>query len=332
MLWQYDTGIMMRQYLQVQSINFPVAETAGVTLYMARADQLHPLASGNKIYKLSLILDNARKNKIKKLLSFGGAYSNHLHALALMANEFNMQSIGIIRGEKEYANNPTLQDVQHAGMQLEFVSRDIYKRRGDTDYLEELQERFPDALIIPEGGSSQEAISGCAQLGKDINKLINTDIVTLACGTGATLAGVVCGLKETQTAIGYSALKDQTLNKRVQDFIKSESGIADSYKIEQADYGGFAKLNKELLDFVFDWLDTTKVLLDPVYTSKMCMRLIQQIEAGEFSAGTTITMIHSGGLQGWRGMKPRVIKLAGEDGWHKINGYLKKSGYYEKLN
>ena len=304
--------------IEVQALHHPKASVKGVKLYMARADLLHPLASGNKFYKLIPNITYATERGYTQLLSFGGAFSNHIHALALTAQANGFQSIGIIRGEKEYANNPTLKEVQAAGMQLEFVTREEYKRRNEPEYLAELASRYPKALIIPEGGSSQLAVGGCMQLIAEINAVQQSDIITVACGTGATFAGIVCGLEVNQRAIGYSALKDQSLEERVAHFIDKEYCQHRHYKIKQADFGGFAKLNNEVIDFVFDWLETTGVLLDPIYTSKMCMRLIQQIEDGEFQAGTSITMIHSGGIQGWRGMEKRVTQLAGVQGWQKI--------------
>ncbi|MEE9309539.1 MAG: 1-aminocyclopropane-1-carboxylate deaminase/D-cysteine desulfhydrase [Cocleimonas sp.] len=306
----------------VQKIRHPLLKQSNITLSMARADLIHPLASGNKIYKLMPNIEFAKANGYTELLSFGGAFSNHIHALALMAKKHGLKSIGIIRGEEAYRENPTLQDAQNAGMHLEFVSRQTYKRRNDSDYISALQQRYPNALIIPEGGSSQHAIGGCAQLAKDINAVHTSDIITVACGTGATVAGLVCGASGNQTIMGYAILHDQSLGSRVDDFINNENGASHNYQLVPADFGGYAKMDKPLLDFIFDWLEKTNILLDPVYTSKMCMKLMQQIAAGEFQAGTNITLIHSGGLQGWRGMKSRVIKLAGNAQWKKIEALI----------
>ena len=312
----------MNKKIVIQQIKNGNAVNAGIKLYMARADTIHPLASGNKIYKLRPILNYAKTINITRVLSFGGAYSNHIHALALMSKAYDLESVGIIRGEADYANNPTLLDAQEAGMQLEFVNRIEYRKSKEEAYIEKLQKRYPNTLIIPEGGSSQLAISGCAQLTRDVNTTHQSDIIAIPCGTGATLAGIVCGLAENQKAIGYAVLKDQSLEQRVTAFIKAEKSTNTEFNIENADFGGYAKLDKKLIEFVMEWLDKTGILLDPVYTSKMCMRLMQQIEAGEFSSGTTITMIHSGGLQGWRGMQKRVFEIAGEAAWLKINDNL----------
>lgn len=308
--------------LEVHAVHHPTADAKGIQLFMARADLLHPLASGNKFYKLSPNISFATEQGLTQLLSFGGAFSNHIHALALTAQANGFKSVGIIRGEKEYASNSTLKEASIAGMQLEFVTRDEYKRRHNLDYLDELKSRYPDALIIPEGGSSQLAVKGCMQLMAEINAVKQTNIITAACGTGATFAGIVCGLNKDQRAVGYSALKDKSLSSRIDEFISNEGCLNHVYTVEQADYGGFAKLPKEVLDFSLEWLDYTGVLLDPIYTSKMCKRLIEQIKDDEFEVGASITIIHSGGLQGWRGMKGKVLKLAGNDAWLKINTAL----------
>ena len=324
---------MLKQPLKIENVGHRDAIAAGVNLLMARADQIHPLASGNKFYKLKPHIEYAKANGINQLISFGGAYSNHIHALAMMANEYEFESVGIIRGEQEYANNPTLTAVRKAGMKLEFITRKEYKVRNDEKYLANLQKRYPHALIIPEGGSSQLAISGCSELAKDINaKTINdknnySDILAIASGTGASFAGLVCGLEESQQAISYAVLKDPSLEGRIASFIdkeviKGENIKSSNYSIEQADYGGYAKFDDEHLAFILDWLEQTGILLDPIYTSKMCRRLVEQISSGQFKQGTSITMVHSGGLQGWLGMQDKVIKLAGESSWTLIQSYL----------
>ena len=306
--------------IHIQKIQFDSIQNNGVDLNMARLDQIHHLASGNKLYKLKPIIEYAQANNFKQILSFGGAFSNHIHALALMAKEHGVESIAMIRGEPHYAENPTLSDAIHAGMTVEFVSREEYKQRNHQDYLDQLQKRFSHALIIPEGGSSQLAIKGCAQMTRDINQHIKSDVLAIASGTGATAAGLVCGLVEQQQLIAYSVLKDESLKTRIDGFISAEkSGNHDQYAIQNADFGGYAKFDKPLLDFILNWLEQTGILLDPIYTSKMCRRVIQQIEAGEFEQGQSITLIHSGGLQGWRGMQKRVEALGGSKAWEQIS-------------
>ena len=312
--------------MQLDRIHHPLANKANIQLTMARADLVHPLASGNKYFKLKPNLDYAKANNIKCLLSFGGAFSNHIHALALTAQQEGFESVGIIRGEASYADNPTLTAARKAGMKLVFVSREDYKKRADQDFLEKLQASYPACLIIPEGGSSDLAIEGCKTLANSINNSqaetneANFDLLAVAAGTGATAAGLICGATDRQTVQVYSALKDASLPRRIEHFTRHCQ--RSPYQIIPADYGGFAKADKSLFEFILEWLDQTGILLDPVYTSKLCRRLLQQIRAGEFASGTSICIVHSGGLQGWWGMKPKLVKLMGNTCWKQINAKL----------
>lgn len=321
--------------IKLQAIEHTSISNHKIKLLMARLDDFQPLASGNKYFKLQTNFNFANKKGINQLITFGGAFSNHIHALALLGQQAGFRTRGIIRGEPEnatiYSQNPTLLDAQKAGMELHFVNRKEYRLRNDQDYLEKLQQQYPKALIIPEGGSNQHAVSGCMDISRQINKIRQTDIITVACGTGATLAGIVCGLNIKQQAIGYAVLRDESMEKRIRTFIsdnQSNLGKADKDKdkanwlVEKADFGGYAKVDKDLLSFIFDWLAQTGILLDPIYTSKMCMRLMQQIEAGVFAPNTSICMVHSGGLQGWRGMEKKVIQLAGQSKWNIIKDLL----------
>lgn len=303
---------------------------------MARIDQLHPLASGNKYYKLKPHLDYAKDNNIKCLLSFGGAFSNHLHALALSAQQAGFDSIGIIRGEAQYANNPTLSAAKKAGMELLFVNREEYRKRADKAYLRVLQKTYPNCLIIPEGGSTDLAVQGCVNLANEINcsasatsatasttataEQTHRDVLAVAAGSGTTAAGLICGAPAGQSVRVYSALKDASLAERIKGLIKP--CWQKTYQIHQADYGGFAKIDRPLLEFVWEWYENCGVLLDPIYTSKLSMCLMDQIKAGVFTPGTRICIVHTGGLQGWLGMEQRVIKLMGDAYWQKLQSVL----------
>ena len=313
--------------IPIETINLPIADKYGVTLAMARADSVHPLASGNKLYKLFPNIEYAQQNNYQQLLSFGGAFSNHIHALALYSQSVGLQSIAIIRGEKEYASNPTLSAATAAGMKLVFVDRATYKRRYDKDYLQQLQQQYPQALIIPEGGSSELALQGCTELMQQINKSCLQrddalpDAVAVACGTGMTFSGLVNGAQPNQSLQGYLVVKDKSVPERVDNLLAKHSQN-HNYKIHSADFGGYAKFKAPLLDFILEFLQQTDILLDPIYTSKMCYLILQQIEAGQFKAGSKLVILHSGGLQAWHGMKRHVATLAGNKAWKKIEAYL----------
>ena len=295
-------------------------------LMMARLDRISRLASGNKIYKLLGHLKKANLGNKSQLLTFGGADSNHIHALALTASALNIPSIGIIRGEAQSVENHTLKEAVQAGMTLHFVDRQTYRLRYDPEYLQKLQQQFPSALIVPEGGGGEAGVLGCIDIVKQINHVCKhkPTIFCTAMGTGTTLAGVIMGLAEGQSAIGYKIPKDDSLEQRVREALATSLYANRDYSIVAADYGGFAKFDETLLDFILEWLEATGVLLDPIYTSKMCQRIVQQIEAGEFDASQSLMLIHSGGLQGWYGMQSKVVKIAGQAIWLKIEQALNK--------
>lgn len=313
--------------LSLEIISLESAEKAGVRLVMVRADQVSPLASGNKLYKLLPTIEAAQADGYQQLLSFGGAFSNHLHALALYAESVGLSSVGIVRGEAAYASNPTLRVAMKAGMRLHFVDRATYKRRDDADYLQQLQQQFPNALIIPEGGSNTYAVAGCTVLMQTINQTclndfgVIPDYFAAACGTGTTFAGLVRGAEKNQQGRGYLVLKDPRVIARVSASVGNKSTPSE-YEIVAADYGGYAKFNADLLAFILQFLATTGILLDPIYTSKMCRCLVSQVESGEFASGSTVVLVHSGGLQAWYGMKQKVVRLAGDAAWDKISNAL----------
>ncbi len=309
-------------------IQHPLLVLTNINVWMVNTTHVDAQASGNKFYKLMPNIEYAKQHAFERLLSFGGAYSNHIHALALSAQAHNLHSVGIIRGEVAYAANPTLCDAKRAGMELVFVSREEYRLRDDAVYLGDLQKRYRHTFIIPEGGSNALAVKGCRCLMQQINDSLSVDSVAVACGTGGTFAGLVTGVKPVQTVFGFSVLKDASLASRVADYLqqangmKNSTGSTNSHKIVDAAYGGYAKLNVELLDFIMDWLEQTGVLLDPIYTSKMCKRLFEMIREGDIKPHTRLAIVHSGGLQAWRGMKERVIRLKGECFWGRIEGLL----------
>jgi len=309
-------------------IQHPLLAFANINVWMVNTTHVDVQASGNKFYKLIPNIEYAKQHAFESLLSFGGAYSNHIHALALSAQAYGFHSIGIIRGESAYAANPTLLDAKNAGMELVFVNRKEYRLRNDAVYLNELQKRYRYAFIIPEGGSNALAVKGCRRLMQQINASLSVDLVAVACGTGGTFAGLISGVKPAQAVFGFAVLKDTSLDQRVAGYLQQEDVISDgvnlanTYQIIDAAYGGYAKLDAELLDFIMDWLEQTGILLDPIYTSKMCKRLLEMIQAGDIKAQTKLAIVHSGGLQAWRGMKARVIRLKGECFWGRIEALL----------
>lgn len=275
---------------------------------MLRLDLLHPQISGNKWFKLRLNLQAARERGYDTVLSFGGAYSNHLHALAAAGKMQGFKTIGVVRGEPVVPINATLAFAREHGMELYHVTRADYRNKSDPAFLASLQERFGKFFLIPEGGANIAGVQGCA----DIAGLLHWSapaaatassrserVVALACGTGTTLAGLLLGRKEDFRILGVSALKGDFLENDVRKALRN-CGVADpgNWRItEEWHGGGFARFSPELLDFIQDFRRRTGIPLEPVYTGKLLLGLYRMMERGEFPRGTEIIAIHTGGLQ-----------------------------------
>jgi len=283
---------------QLHKIEDPMLRTSGVELWIKRDDQLHPIISGNKWRKLKYILDHALCLDSDSLISMGGAYSNHLHALAYVGKLLDINTKGLIRGEPGPELTCTLSDMRDWGMKLEFVSRTAYRElrhyRGHFD-LPGLQ---PNQYWLPEGGSQPLALRGVAEIVHEI--VIPYDVLCVPCGTGTTMAGLIASVPEHVSVLGISALKNaEFLNTDVSNLL---SRPKINWQIN-LDYhcGGFAKTNPELLSFIDRFEQSTHIPLDPVYTAKMLFALYNLIEQKTFKPGTRIIAIHTGGLQGKRG-------------------------------
>ncbi len=294
----------------LEPVQLPEFERWGVELSIWRLDLLDAAASGNKLFKLAENFEAARAAGCGRLLSFGGAYSNHLHALALHGAAAGFQTIGIVRGEPEAAANPTLQDARRAGMQLHFVDRTTYRRRFDAAELAELQRRFGPCHIIPEGGANTAGINGCRTLGAALRTLLAQsnqgapDLVVLPAATGSTLAGLVAGLDGYCETLGIAVLKGAGfLSDAVRAGLASIAAAhCTRWSVELDQHGGgYARASPELLAFVADFAQRSGIPVEPVYTGKMLHALHRRIVAGGFARGTRLLALHTGGLQGLRG-------------------------------
>ena len=266
-----------------------------VQLTVKRLDLIHPQISGNKFFKLKYNLLAAKQQNLNQVLTFGGAYSNHIAATAYAAHYFGFQSIGIIRGEElaKQAFNPTLQTAQDFGMQLHFVSRAEYRLRHELEYLQQLKQRYPNTWIIPEGGTNDLAIQGTKEI-LSADDRENYDVICCAVGTGGTIAGIIESSSDQQHILGFSALKGDFLKYDIQQWTnKTNWSLTDEYCC-----GGYAKTNSELLQFMQQFEQQYAVPLEQVYTAKMMMGLFDLIQQGNFPVNTRILAIHTGGLQG----------------------------------
>ncbi len=288
----------------IQEITEPFLEKKEIRLFLKREDLIHPVVSGNKWRKLKYNLQEAKAQNQTTLLSFGGAYSNHIHALSFAGKSFGFKTIGIIRGEKTLPLNPTLTYATEQGMLLHYLSREEYREKETASFLEKIKSVFGEVYIIPEGGKNNLAIKGCAEIPEEIE--IDYDYLCTSCGTGTTMAGLIAGCHGKKSIIGFSALKGNFISSEVQ-ILLNEFGNENTHKnwSVQNDYhfGGYAKTKKELLDFINGFETTHQLPLEPVYIGKMLFGIYDLIEKGFFKKGSRIIALHTGGLQGNEGMK-----------------------------
>jgi len=294
----------------LQKINDLEIESRGIELFVYRIDLIHPEISGNKWFKLKYNLIEAERKGYETLLTFGGAYSNHIYATAAAGKILGFKTIGMIRGEEHLPLNPTLSFAKDCGMEFHYLDRTTYRKRYDEDFLNELRERFSEAYFIPEGGTNSLAVKGCSQIPGNVD--VNFDVICCPCGTGGTLSGIICGLKANQKALGFSVLKGgEFLNNNVQNLIKQFTDTNNSNWDINLDYhfGGYAKINKGLIEFIKKFGEENNILLDPVYTGKMMFGVYELIKKNYFKKGERIIAIHTGGLQGLKGMKQKIEKV-----------------------
>jgi len=299
---------------ELQQLHHPIFSQHKVQVQIKRDDLIHPIISGNKWRKLKYNLDHAKKNKnIHGVLSFGGSYSNHIHALAFACYQQNIPCIGVIRGEESYANNFTLSWARHWGMQLIFVDRKTYKCRHDSEYLTLLQQEYTDYFIVPEGGSNELAIPGIAEIITELNQQAEFDTLMTPVGSGGTLAGLIAGDKGSTESehkiLGIAVLKgaDYLINevKALQpDLTKSHNNWQILTNFHR---GGYAKFSYDDLKRIMDFNQVTGVDFEPVYSGKMILALLDLLEQKYFKAGERIVLLHTGGMQGLGGMVEREI-------------------------
>ncbi|GAA4001647.1 pyridoxal-phosphate dependent enzyme [Hymenobacter fastidiosus] len=292
----------------LQELVEPVATRHGVRLLLLRDDLTHPELPGNKWRKLKYNLQAARQQGHDTLLTFGGAFSNHLAAVAAAGRRHGFRTIGLVRGEETRPLNPTLARATADGMTLRYLDRTAYRRQPEPAFLAELLTRTGPAYVLPEGGTNALALPGCAELITELAALTDFDAVGVACGTGGTLAGLLTGLNGQRTAIGVAALKNGGfLTNEINTLTQADGGrIYDNWSL-QTDYhfGGYAKFSPELLTFIHAFQTRHNVLLDPIYTGKLLFGILDLIGQSHFRRGSTVVAVHTGGLQGWAGFRQR---------------------------
>lgn len=237
------------------------------------------------------------------ILTFGGAFSNHIAAVAYAGQEQGFKTIGIIRGDElrdKISENPTLTFAQNCGMQFEFVTREQYRLKNDISFLEKLKENFSRFYHIPEGGTNALAIKGCQEILTEGD--VDFDFVCCSIGTGGTISGIINTILPHQKVLGFPSLKGDFLKDEIRNFVQNQNWelITDYH------FGGYGKVNEELITFINQFYNENKIPLDPIYTGKMVFGVMDLIQKNYFKENSKILLIHTGGLQGIAGMN---IKL-----------------------
>ncbi|MEP5339833.1 MAG: pyridoxal-phosphate dependent enzyme [Algibacter sp.] len=290
MIFQLDKSIN-------QPINLP--SKYNVMLYLKREDSIHTFVSGNKYRKLKYNIEEAQNLGFTTLLTFGGAYSNHIAAVAFAGKTFGYKTIGVIRGEElesKINNNPTLAFAKQCGMQFKFVTRESFRLKNTNSFTEILKKQFGEFYLIPEGGTNKLAVKGCEEILTDADSAFN--FICTSVGTGGTISGLINCSQSSQQILGFPALKGSFLQEDISKFVSKKNwSLNNDYH-----FGGYAKVNTELVHFINHFKKEQSILLDPVYTGKMMFGIFNLIEKGYFPKGSKILAIHTGGLQGIKGM------------------------------
>lgn len=282
----------------LKRVTDPLLTDKRIELWIKRDDLLHPIISGNKWRKLKYLLDDALTKGVDTLISMGGAYSNHLHALAYTGKLLNLQTVGLVRGERPDVLTPTLEDAENWGMELRFITRADYRLLRNYRNWQGLPGIKDYQYWIPEGGANRLALRGAGEIADEIE--ICFDTLCVACGTGTTLAGLIEKISDRSEVLGFAALPKA---RYIEDDVKFQlTKRCHNWEIiHDYHFGGFAKLNSNLTRFINDFEIKTHIPLDPVYTAKMMFGIYDLIASGRFPPGHRIIALHTGGLQGKRG-------------------------------
>jgi len=294
-----------------QEVFLPILKEKGVRLFIKREDEIHPFVSGNKFRKLKYNLQEAKHQNKTTLLTFGGAYSNHIVATAVAGKMAGFKTIGVIRGEELKARfkevlqeNATLYEAHKNGMQFEFVSREAYKKKEDISFINELAQKWGDFYTIPEGGTNDLAVKGCKEILTSEDEKFS--YICVAVGTGGTIRGLInASCSKKQHVIGFPALKGDFLEREIQ-----QKAPENNHWLLQNEYhfGGYGKYNTTLIRFINQFKEQTSILLDPIYTGKMMFGILDLVEKNYFKPQSNILAVHTGGIQGINGINKKLLK------------------------
>lgn len=299
---------------KLQPIRHPIFTKHNISVAIKRDDQIDSIISGNKWRKLKYNLHHVKAAAAKGVITFGGCFSNHIHAAAFACFQEKIPVIGIIRGEENNQNNYTLAWAKHWGMELVFVDRKTYRLRDDENYLQQLQLQHPEHIIVPEGGSNAFALTGVAEIIDELNQQTNFDTLITPVGSGGTLAGLIAGDKDQHELLGISVLKQENyLIEQIKNLLPDDAKQFKKWSVmNQYHCGGYAKFTLQDAEKIREFSRVTGIDFEPIYSGKMILALLDLIESGYFPAQHRIVLLHTGGLQGLAGMYSRGILNADE--------------------
>lgn len=297
----------------IEQIHSPLFIEKYIEVFVKRDDLIHPTISGNKWRKLKFNIEKFKQGKYEKLLTFGGAYSNHIAATASVGKLMGIKTIGIIRGDELNTNsNETLKQATTDGMELVFTSREEYRLKEERYYQEELRRRHGNVLLVPEGGYNYYGALGCIEIVNEIN--FEPTVIFTAAGTATTATGLLLA-SDSCTVIAVSALKGgEFLSENVEGLLR-ESGLGQDLIAEKmlqislitdGHFGGYGKHNQELIEFMNDFYEKFQIGLDQIYTAKMMFAAFQKIKSGEIERGAKVVLLHTGGIQGTSSIKRQL--------------------------
>jgi len=285
----------------VQQLHLQKYHSKNIEVFVKREDLIHETVSGNKWRKLKHNILHAKDKCYKGILTFGGAYSNHLHAAAYSCRQAGLKLICIVRAKDVDLNNPTMLDIHHWGGEIILVDRETYKLKNTEAYIHELETEYPDFYIVPEGGNNRRAKKGMKEMATELNS--DYDHIFISVGTGASAIGLISNLEDMHTQVhAIAAVKDSSLISQFQ----SDLEHYDNWQLHlEYTRGGFAKVDLELVDFINSFYQKNGILLDPIYNAKMFLAFHQMIEENKIAENSKILLVHTGGIQGIRGHNNR---------------------------
>lgn len=301
----------------LQPLHLEWLDRAGIELALLRLDLVDEFISGNKWFKLAPYLMQAADLGLKGVITLGGAHSNHLHAVASAGARFGFETIGLLRGDAQ--DNATVADLHALGMRLHWLGYAGYRRRHEPAFWVPWRERYPHLLAVDEGGGGLPGAQGCAPLVQWVREQLpgigwaDYQQLWVACGTGTTLAGLVLGERGSHAVVGAMAVPPGHGVERQVPALLREAGVEESgYRLIDASRGGFARIDPELARFILDTEAECGVTLEPLYTGKLLLALRDEVTAGHLERGARVVAIHTGGLQGRRGLEDRLQMLAAQ--------------------